>query len=729
MAFKILRQYDTMDCGPTCLQMVARHYGKSYSLQRLRDESGISREGVSLLGISKAAEKIGFQTLGARLSYEQLVREAPLPCIVHWKQSHFVIVYKVKERKVYVADPAEGSVIYERSDFLSNWIGFNGQQVKEGFALLLEPTDDFYKEPDEVEVKASMKSLFSHFFVYKRLILQLFLAVAAGSLLQLALPLLTQSIVDVGVNNKNLNFILLVLIAQIMLFVGRASIDFIRSWIMLHVSSRVNVTILSNFLFKLLKLPMGFFDTKVSGDILQRVNDHSRIEHFLTGSASHTLFSLLNLVLFSVVLCLYSGMIFLVFAVGSLLYVGWVVLFLNKRKSLDSKHFGLMSRNQDSIIQLIRGMHEIKLNNCESQKRWEWEKIQARLFKLNMKILSIGQYQTAGGAFLNEGKNILITYLAATSVVEGKITLGAMLAIQYIIGQLNSPIEQFTQFMLAYQEAKLSLGRLTEIDHLQPEEPPGKELITQIAKGKDIVIEGLSFAYPAPRPRFVLNDINMVIPYGKTTAIVGTSGSGKTTLLKLLLKFYEPGEGIIKYGNANLGSISNQQWRSHCGVVMQDGYIFSDSVAKNIALGADSLDAAKMTHAVEVANIKDVIENLPLAYNTKLGADGNGLSQGQKQRILIARSVYKDPDFIFFDEATNALDANNELVIMRNLAEFFEGRTVVVVAHRLSTVKNAHNIVVLHQGNIVEQGNHEELIRLRGAYYNLVRNQLELGAE
>ena len=723
-SFKFYKQPDQMDCGPTCLRMVARHYGRNFTLQTLRKLCEINREGVSLLGISDASEKIGFRTLGVKLNATQL-KQAELPCILHWRQTHFVVLYKIRNNKYYLADPASGLITLSETYFTQNWVGNN--ETSEGIALLLSPTPQFYEQDDEKGSEVRWSFLLRYLITYRTLVIQLLFGLGIGSILQLIVPFLTQSVVDIGINTRNLNFIYIVLIAQSMLIIGRVSVEFIRSWILLHVSTRVNISILTDFLIKLMKLPMSFFDTKMTGDIMQRMNDQKKIESFLTGSTLTTVFSLFNLLVFSVVLGYYNVAIFFVFAASSTLYTAWILLFLKRRRALNYKSFEVSAKNQSSIVQLVSGMQEIKLNNCEQQKRWEWEHIQARLFKFNVKNLALSQYQQGGSTFINEGTNLLITFLSAKSVIEGNLTLGGMMAVQYIIGQLNSPIQQFLGFIQGYQDAKISLERLNEIHQMEDEEPAGKEWNHELPENKSITINQLTFRYPGAGNEPVLQSIDLIIPQGKTTAIVGMSGSGKTTILKLLLRFYVPEKGEIKIGDQSLNTIGFKAWRSQCGTVMQDGFIFSDSIERNIAVGDEYPDKAKLRHAIKVANIQDFVDGLPLGLNTKIGAEGNGISQGQRQRILIARAVYKDPHYIFFDEATNALDANNERVIMDNLQEFFSGRTVVIVAHRLSTVSNADNIILLDNGRIVEQGTHYELTKLRGDYYRLVKNQLELG--
>jgi len=725
--FPLYQQHDAMDCGPACLRMVAKHYGKNFTLQTLRDRSYITREGVSMLGISDAAESIGFRTMGVRISWEQLVNEAPMPCIAHWKQNHFVVVYKIKNDKVFVSDPAGERITYPKEEFMRGWATTEEGGVKKGLCLLLEPSPDFYAQEDEKPDKSGFKFLFSYLRAYKKFIAQLVLGLIIGSVLQLVLPFLTQSIVDKGISNQDLDFVTLIIIAQLVLIAGRTSVNFIRSWILLHLSTRLNISLISDFLIKLMKLPVAFFSTKITGDLIQRIQDHRRIENFLTTQTLNTLFSFVNLIIFGIVLGIYNLNILFIFILGSGLYVGWILLFMKRRRELDHRRFAQLSDNQSNLIQLITGMQEIKLQNCEKQKRWEWESIQARLFRVNIKGLSLQQYQQAGGVFINEVKNVIIIFIAAKAVIDGSMTLGMMLAVQFIIGQLNSPIQQLINFLHTSQDAKISLERLGEIHNKDDEEDLTAPRVSILPKKADLNMDSLYFQYEGPHSPYVLEDINLKIPENKVTAVVGASGSGKTTLIKLLLGFYPPVDGNIKIGDIHLNNFSNRVWREKCGVVMQDGFIFSDTIANNIAVSDETVDKEQLLHAVKTANIQDYIESLPLGYNTKIGKDGIGLSQGQQQRILIARAVYKNPDYIFFDEATNALDAKTEKVIMENMEQFFQGRTVVVVAHRLSTVKNADQIVVLDKGNIAERGTHTELANKKGAYYELVKNQLELG--
>ena len=725
--FKYFPQIDATDCGPAALRMVAMFHGKHFSMENLRERCEKGRVGVNLLGISKAAESIGLRTLGARLSFEELCK-ANLPAVIHWNQNHFIVLHKVTGKGdktlMHIADPATGMAKLSAAEFKKCWFSTVVGGEGRGIALFLEPTPKFYDaEGDSTDYKG-FRFLATYLRPHKKLFIQVLVGLVAGSLIQLIFPFLTQSVVDIGIGTGDLSFVWLILIAQLMLTLSAASVDFIRGWILLHLGTRVNISLISDFLSKLMRLPVGFFDSRMTGDLLQRIGDHKRIQTFLTGSSLTVLFSLVNILIFGAVLLYYNYLIFIVFIGASTLYALWVLLFMKKRRELDNRTFTQNAANQSSIIQLITGMQEIKLNSCEEQKRWEWEHIQARLFKLNIKGLALGQYQEAGGTLINQLKNVFITVMAASAVINGQMTIGMMLSVQYIIGQLNAPLTNIIGFVRSTQDAKISLERLAEVHEKQDEESQNQSLLSDIPISKPINLDNLSFRYEGAGSPFVLKKINMTIPPGKVTAIVGMSGSGKTTLIKLLLGFYKPVSGDIFYGETNLSGISMSKWRQKCGVVMQDGFIFSDTIARNIAPGVEKIDMERLTEAVETARIREFIETLPMAYNTKIGQEGLGLSQGQKQRILIARAVYKDPEFIIFDEATNALDAKNEREIMKNLDEFFKGKTVVVVAHRLSTVKNADNIVVLDKGMIIEQGTHKELVANGNVYYELVKNQL-----
>jgi ATP-binding cassette subfamily B protein len=727
--FPFYKQPDTKDCGPTCLRIVSKYYGKSISLQQIRNLSETTREGSSLLGLSDAAENLGFRSMGVQIDFNTLTEEVPFPCVAHWNKNHFVVVYKIdKNNKVYISDPSYGLITYTREEFIKSWIGENANEnTEEGIVLILETTPAFFQtEFDAEESKASFTFLSKYLLKYKTLVIQLAIGLLGGSLLSLIFPFLTQSIVDVGIQNQDINFIYVVLLAQIMLFLGRMGIETIRSWILLHLSARINISIISDFFIKLMRLPISFFDTRMTGDIMQRINDHHRIEQLLTSSSLNTLFSLVNLIIFSIVLLFYDYRLFIVYLVGAVLYIGWISFFLKKRKELDYKRFSQVSQEQSKVIELINGMQEIKMHNAEKQKRWDWEFLQVKLFKIRIKSLSLEQWQSVGGNFINQMKDILVSFLSAKLVLSGNLTLGMMLSVQYIIGQLNSPLLQLIDFIKQTQDAKISLERLGEIHDKDDEEDKNEQYVTDVPK-KDIEIRDMSFRYIGSDVP-VFENLSLTIPYQQTTAIVGASGSGKTTLLKLLMKFYDPDQGEIRIGSTNMKNISPRYWRDHCGVVMQEGYVFNDTIANNIAVGEDHIDKQKLRRAVEIANIKEFIESLPLSYNTKIGNEGVGVSGGQKQRLFIARAVYKSPEYILFDEATSALDANNEKVIMENLEQFFKGKTAVVIAHRLSTVRHADKIIVLDQGKVVEEGSHADLVDLRGEYYRLVRNQLELGS-
>ena len=726
--FPFYKQHDSMQCGITCLQMICKYNGKEYSLESLSRYCFATTEGVSMLGISEAANKLGLHTICGRITMEQLP-QAPLPCILHWSQNHFVILYKIKnKKKFYIADPGKGLLTYAEKEFKDHWISTQSKGEEKGIAMFIQPTPAFYELSGETtNRKRSFKFLFGYIKQYRRYFGQIILGALVGCVLQLIFPFLTQAIVDIGITHQNLGIIYLILLGQLILTISRTSVDFIRRWILLHISMRINISLVSDFFIKLLKLPMSFFVTKLMGDLMQRMSDHNRVEKFLTTQMLNVTFSLLSFIVFGCVLLGYNTFIFLIFLIGSILYGIWIAIFLKRRKLLDYELFEKQAMNNNKTYQFITSMQEIKLQNCEQRRRWEWEDVQADLFQVNMKSLKLQQTQEAGSIFINEVKNIIITVLAATAVIHGQMTLGMMLAVQYIIGQLNAPVEQLMNFLYSLQDVKISLEHINEIHEMENEENNKDALSAFHDRDKSLSFKNADFKYDPHNPNKTLDGISITIPEGKVTAIVGTSGSGKTTMIKLLLGYYPLLAGEITIGSTDLQKYNLKWWRKHCGVVMQDGVIFSESIARNIAVDDGEIDKECLLQAARIACIDSYIQTLPLKYNTLIGQDGIGLSQGQKQRILIARAVYKNPDYIFLDEATNALDANNERAIVENLMEFYKGKTVVIVAHRLSTVKNADQLIVIERGKIIETGTHTALIDRQGAYYHLVKNQLELG--
>ncbi len=724
---KYVRQLDSMQCGVACLSMICNHYGKNISVRTLSTICFASNEGVSLKGLSEAATLLGFNTYSCRVNISDL-SESNIPCILHWNQKHFVVLYKIKNNHYYIADPGRGEIIYSEEEFKKYWISTIVDGKDMGIALFLNPEPTFYQKiEDETNTPRSFSFLFSYVKQYRKYFGQIVLGLLVGCVLQLIFPFLTQAIVDIGITHKSINFIWLILLGQIMLTFSRSIIDFIRRWLLLHISMRINISFVSDFFIKLLKLPMSFFETKLMGDLLQRISDHSRVENFLTKELLSITFSILSFIIFGIVLCVYDKLIFCVFLLGSLIYGAWLMVFIKRRRVLDYEIFDKQAKNNNYTYQFITSMQEIKLQDCEQRRRWEWEDVQTELFEVQMKGLKLQQTQEAGSIFINEVKNIVITVLSATAVINGEMTLGMMLAVQYIIGQLNSPVEQLMSFIYTIQDVKIGLERINEVHLNDNEENSNRRIATLNKDDYSITISDVAFKYDPHALKNTIENINFNIPQGKVTAIVGASGSGKTTLIKLMLGYYPVRNGNIKIGESDISEINLKWWRRQCGVVMQDGVIFSESIARNIAIDDGEIDKERLVKAAEIANIHDYIMGLPLKYNTKIGRDGVGLSQGQKQRILIARAVYKNPQFIFLDEATNALDAKNERAIVENLNEFYKGRTVVVVAHRLSTVKNADQIVVLDAGRVVEVGDHNTLIAKQGTYYNLVKNQLELG--
>lgn len=717
---------DHMDCGATCLRIIFKHYGKIVSIHKIRILCQTTKNGVNMLGISEAAEKLGFRTYGVRLTLEQL-SEVELPCILHWNQNHFVVLYKIKNGKYYISDPGTGLITYSEKEFSKNW--YSTKQLHEGLSLILSPGPNFYELGEEdPDPYLNWRKILRYFYKYRKLFVQLILGMLLGTILQLIAPFLTQSVVDIGINTKNINFINLILIGQLMLFIGSTAVSFIRSWIMLHISTRVNISILTDLLIKIMKLPMSFFDLKTHGDIMQRLIDQQRIETFLTGNTLNTLFSLVNMLVFGCLLLVYNKLIFGVFFTATILYTLWILIFMRYRRELDHRRFKISSENQTYLVEMIQSIKDTKLNNAQKQKRWGWEAIQAKLFKFKVKNLALSQYQSAGSLAINQLKGILITYISAKAVIDGDLTLGGMMAIQYIVGMVSSPVESLIGFVQSYQDAKISLERLNEIYETENEEDDQRDYLMTLPERKDIEIKNLTFRYFGAGNEPIFSKFNLKFPEGKTTAIVGTSGSGKTTILKLLLRFYDYEEGEILVGGKRLNNIDFTLWRDSCGSVLQDNHVYADTIEKNIAINHEFPDSDRIAESVHIANLEDFITEQPFGLATKIGIAGKGISQGQKQRLMIARAVYKKPDYIFFDEATNALDANNERTIIENLDRFFKNRTVIVVAHRLSTVKNADNIVVLEKGKLVEQGTHQELTALKGRYFELVKNQLELGS-
>lgn len=722
--FPFYKQLEGKDCGPTCLKIISAYYKHHLSIQDLRNLSKTTRDGSSLYNISKAAEKIGFDTFGTKLSFENLL-EAPLPCIVFWRNYHYVVLYKITKDEVYISDPAVGKIKYTYDDFIKNWINESADfQTEEGIVLLLEPNSNFEKKKSDYRDKSYTRFL-KYLSNHKKLLSYLIFALLIENIIAFFFPFFTKNIVDKGIKPRNVNFLYTILFAQLALFLGQIIIGAIRSRVLLHLSNRINITLVSDFLKKMIKLPISFFESRITGDLIQRMNDNYRVQLYLTGSSLDTLFSFINFIVFGGILLYYNGLVFTVFITGSILYTSWLLFFTKKRKVLDYLKFEQQAEDRSKTMEIISGMPEIKLNRAENQKTNDWEKIQGKIYEIQLKVQNIEQWQNIGSSFLNHLKDILITFISASLVMRGKITLGEMLSIQFIVGQLNIPLSQLVTFIRSSQDAKISLERLNEI-YEKENEDYNLLLNETVISANSIYINEMSFSYFGSEKK-ILDNISLKIPKNKITAVVGMSGSGKTTLMKLLLKFYNPDAGTIFLDNSDLSKVHSDEWRKNVGAVMQDGFIFSDTIAGNISVGDQYINQEKLNYAIKVANLSDFINELPLQLNTVIGVDGNGISGGQRQRILIARAVYKNPHFLFFDEATSALDAENEKIIHNNLQEFFRGKTVVVIAHRLSTVKNADNIIVLKNGRIVEQGDHQSLVNKKADYYNLVKNQLELG--
>lgn len=717
------RQLDAKDCGPSCLKIIAKYYGKYYSLQYLRDKCGITREGVSFLDISYAAESIGLRSLAVKASIDDLEKIVPLPCIIHWANSHFVVVYKITSKKVYISDPSKGLISYTIPEFKGGWYS---ESSTNGSVMVLEPQADFKQREagEKIERQKTLENFIGYFTPYKKNFANLFVVMLVVTLLQAFLPFISKAVIDVGIHTTDLHFINLVLIANICIIISITLSNAVRDWILLHITSRVNVALISDYLIKLMRLPVSFFENKMVGDILQRANDHERIRSFIMNNSLNLIFSSLTLVIFSIILCIYNKVMFAIFVIGSILYILWVLAFLRVRKKLDWEYFDLISKNQSFWVETVTAIQDIKLNNYEKPKRWKWEKIQARMYKVNQKVMTVTNWQNSGAQCIDSLKNLLITFFSAKAVISGEITFGVMISTQFIIGMVNGPIVQFISFIVSAQYAQISFQRLNEVHSMKDEEDDDKINHIVLPNNKSLTLRNISFQY-SPNAPHILKNISLIIPEGKVTAIVGDSGSGKSTLLKILLRLYNPTFGEFIIGDMNINNIGLKQWRDKCGSVMQDGKLFSDTIMNNIVLDDENIDYERLKKAVDTANVTTEIEQLPLSYNTIMGEMGRGLSGGQKQRILIARALYKNPDYLFFDEATNSLDTINEQKIVKALDEVFKEKTVVVIAHRLSTIRKADQIIVMKNGSIVELGNHQSLLLKKGHYYELSQSQFE----
>lgn len=726
-SFKHIFQTDSMDCGAACLCMIARHYGKNYSLEFFRKNAFIGKEGISMLGLSMAAEKAGMHSLCAKISIEQLANEIILPCILHWDNKHYVICHKVSGKKnltFHICDPAFGCMKVCQKELYRHWISgkFEGEEV--GVAMQIEPGINFHnKGIKKAPHKFSMKYFLKYIMPHKWSILQLLLGALVLISLGYISPFISQAIVDIGILKKDLAFIILMVIAQIIINTSKTIIIFFQSWISLRMNTIINVNLVSNYLNKLSQMPMSFFESKTMGDILQRIGDHDRIKSFLMNDTINVIFSITTFIAFVVVLGIYNIHILSIFLLGNAVYVTWVLSFMKYRKELDNKAFHESALLQNNMVQFIQGMQEIKLNCIEREKCWEWEHLQARLYKISRKAMLLGQIQSAGSLIFSSTTGVVLSYITAQKVVTGEMTLGMMTSLSFILGQVAAPIGSFIGFAQRYQDAKISLERLADIHSQDDEHKEYEEKKSILPKDKNIILNKVSFSYSGNINNLVLKNISIQIPQNKITAIVGKSGCGKTTLIKLLQGLYKPLSGEIMIGDTVLENINKYVWRNHIGAVMQDGYIFSDSISKNITLH-NEVDIQKLESVLKAVNLNDFIQSLPHGYDTKIGNDGMQLSQGQRQRILLARILYRKPQVVFLDEATNALDTQNEFYIMNNIRELLYNHTIIIVAHRLSTIKKADNIIVIDNGEVIEQGTHERLLEQKGTYFQLINTQL-----
>lgn len=716
-------QMDAKDCGPASLKMVAKYFGRYYSLQYLRDKCGITKEGVSLLGISAAAESIGLHTAAFKCTIDDVIMKVPFPAIAFWNENHFVVVYHADKKHVWVSDPVKGHVKYSRQEFIVGWYLKNEDK---GVLLALEPTADFNLSKQEKEQeKNSLQSMLRYFMPYKKQFALIFFVMFVVTLLQGVLPFISKAVIDVGINTSDVKFINMVLVGNICILLSVMVFNVVRDWILMHITARVNISLISDYLVKLMKLPVTFFENKLLGDILQRAQDHERIRSFIMNNSLSLIFSVFTFVIFSIILLIYNSVIFYIFTAGSVLYIVWVLLFLSIRKKLDWQYFELVSKNQSYWVETVSAIQDIKIYNYERSRRWKWEEIQARLYHVNKRVLAVTNLQNLGAQFIENIKNMAITFFCAMSVISGDITFGVMISTQFIIGMLNSPLVQFIHFIVSAQYAKISFLRMNEIRHLEDED----ELLsvgttTILPENKSLILKKVMFQY-APHLPMVLTNINLYIPENKVTAIVGSSGCGKSTLLKLLVRLYKPSYGTINMGGMNVTALNLRVWRDMCGVVMQDGKVFNDTVKNNIVLDDENVDEEQLVKCCQIAQIKEEIDQMPRGFDTEIGEQGRGLSGGQKQRLLIARALYRNPKYLFMDEATNALDTVNEQKIVQALKRAFKNRTAVIIAHRISTIRNADQIVVMDKGQIVEIGTHEILMGKQGVYFTLVSSQNE----